>query len=220
MDDGITKRFETKFDKDPVSGCWNWNAGRNKSGYGAFWVSEVIGNKRAHRVAYKIYKGSIPEDLWVLHRCDNPGCVNPDHLFLGTPKTNHQDMVKKNRRSIQGETHPLSKMTAAAVVEARTRYHNGESCSSLAKVFGVNKKSMRQILYGKHWPNAGGPTGKPRGVSKGERHVNAKLTADLVREARQRNKRGESGADLAKAYGVSHSVMCDALRRRSWKHVD
>ncbi|MFD8088690.1 HNH endonuclease signature motif containing protein [Streptomyces malaysiensis] len=77
-------------------GCWTWRAALNAYGYGAFWTADkkVVG---AHRFSYQLHYGPIPEGMWVLHRCDNPPCVRPDHLFLGSPADNIHDMDSKGR---------------------------------------------------------------------------------------------------------------------------
>lgn len=91
----LQERFETKFKVNEENSCWEWIASLTKYGYGSFG----IGKNRvllAHRVSYKIYKGD-PSDLLVCHACDNPKCVNPEHLFLGTHKDNTTDSVNKGR---------------------------------------------------------------------------------------------------------------------------
>lgn len=77
-------------------GCWTWNGAKQKFGYGWVWI-DGEGSKNTHRVAYEIGVGPIPAGQCVLHRCDNPPCVNPAHLFLGTKGDNTRDMVSKNR---------------------------------------------------------------------------------------------------------------------------
>lgn len=105
-----TDRFWLRVNKDgPVPAhcpelgqCWEWTAGR-RSGYGRFAVNGVM--VTATRYSYELHFGSIPDGLWVLHRCDNPPCVRPDHLFAGTPTENLLDMMAKGRRIYPTKTH-------------------------------------------------------------------------------------------------------------------
>jgi len=88
------QRFEEKFIPVPESGCWLWTAGLNKSGYGLFYLNWAM---TAHRASYALYKGEIPDGLYVLHKCDVKCCVNPDHLFIGTHSDNMKDYADKRR---------------------------------------------------------------------------------------------------------------------------
>lgn len=91
----IEERFWEKVRKSPEpDGCWEWTASKFRNGYGSF---VVLGERRAHRVSWEIHNGPIPDGLWVLHKCDNPSCVRPDHLFLGDRRTNMLDCVSKGR---------------------------------------------------------------------------------------------------------------------------
>lgn len=103
----VLERFENKFVPEPNSGCWLWTAFTTPKGYGQFWDGICIW--RAHRFSYKLYKGPIPKGLFVLHKCDVPECVNPDHLFTGTNAENVADMVSKGRQQ-KGPSHWKAKL--------------------------------------------------------------------------------------------------------------
>ena len=93
------ERFTSKIEK--TDGCWIWKAGsRGKTGYGAFKINGKVID--SHRVSYALYKGEIPEKMYVCHTCDNRKCVNPEHLFLGTPKDNWQDGFDKGKIKLLG----------------------------------------------------------------------------------------------------------------------
>ena len=91
----IQERFEKYVSPEPNTGCYLWIGSLNTYGYGQFWCKGK--NVLAHRASFELYKSLIPPGISVLHACDNPACVNPDHLFLGTQKDNMQDMKKKGR---------------------------------------------------------------------------------------------------------------------------
>ena len=91
----LEERFWSKVKKTP--GCWSWLGSKDSNGYGRIMIRERGGSKLAHRIAYEIVNGEIPSQMHACHKCDNPSCVNPDHIFIGTAKDNLQDMSKKGR---------------------------------------------------------------------------------------------------------------------------
>lgn len=91
-------RFESKIERIPFYSCWLW-MGAVAKGYGASYLQG--GESRAHRIAWILYKGKIPGKLWVLHKCDNPICVNPDHLYLGNAQDNTNDMIVRGRDKLR-----------------------------------------------------------------------------------------------------------------------
>ena len=146
----IQERFESEFTKS--DGCWEWEASKRGAGYGQFGISGR--QQYAHRVAYQLYVGEIPEGLCVLHQCDNRKCVNPDHLFLGTQADNMRDCKNKGRHTRpdnSGEKNNHSKMTETQIIEIRAKYSEGATQSELAKEFGVSQANISDIVCRRTW---------------------------------------------------------------------
>ncbi len=147
----LNVRFWANVDK--TEGCWIWTGGKTVFGYGS--ISErTDGSKRAyntHRVSYELHYGSIPEGLCVLHRCDNPPCVRPDHLFLGTRKDNIADMDNKGRR-VNGQKGNHHKLSESQVRQIRSLYQEGATNQDgLAGMFGVHPSTIHYIVTQKRW---------------------------------------------------------------------
>ncbi|WP_339881830.1 HNH endonuclease [Vreelandella maris] len=146
------ERFHEKYIVDEVSGCWIWQAAKRSTGYGAMKVNGI--KESAHRVSYTIFKGQIPDGLWVLHKCDNPQCVNPDHLFTGTPLANSQDMHSKGRQRYVGQkgaSNPKSILDANKVGEIIKLIAKGMTNRAIANLFGVSHATISLIRLGKCW---------------------------------------------------------------------
>jgi len=130
--------------------CWEWTAGRLPAGYGAIWDNTIKRHRHAHRLAWELEHGPIPDGMFVCHRCDNPPCCNPAHLFLGTQADNDADRTTKGRSS-RGSRHPDAKLNPETVREIRRRVASGEQQTALAREFGVSKTTLNQMIHGKTW---------------------------------------------------------------------
>lgn len=131
------------------SGCWKWSGRLTPSGYGRFRMQGK--DVTASRYFYEILVGSIPEGLFVCHKCDNRACVNPDHLFLGTKKDNALDCIAKGRhRPTRGVDRPAAKLTDEKVREIRRLYRKGDG-PYLASQFGVSTGVINNIVARKAW---------------------------------------------------------------------
>lgn len=155
-------------------GCWEWTGSRlkrrNTRTYGV--VSFNGKSYSVHRIAWLLCNGEVPDGMYVCHRCDNPGCVRPDHLFIGTPKDNHDDMKQKGRaprgemsgrvkhpdrwdRGLKGEAHPNAKLTEKDVHHIRRRFQQitpyRSNSGEIAKDYGVSSSIIRNIGLLKTW---------------------------------------------------------------------
>lgn len=143
-------RFDEKWMPEPNSGCWLWLAAVRRRGYGIVSLEGPnFGNGVAHRVSWEIYRGPIPKGLSVLHRCDVPSCVNPDHLFLGTPLDNVTDMLAKGRaKPVRGEAHHTTHLTDEDVYAIRASDIPGHA---LATTYSVSQSTISHIRNCKSW---------------------------------------------------------------------
>ena len=146
------KRFWDKVNK--TEHCWEWTGGKNTQGYGIFGFQGKI--MKAHRVSWILTNGEIPmgtgvHGTCVLHKCDNPGCINPKHLFLGSNKDNMIDMQNKGRKVIQkNEHHPMCKLTDEQIKEIRITYATGKYTQrSLGDCFGITQVHIGRIINNK-----------------------------------------------------------------------
>jgi hypothetical protein len=141
----IADRFWEKVDRS--GDCWRWTASTTRGGYGNFAVKKHV-IKRAHRVAWVITYGAVPAGLWVLHRCDTPLCVRPEHLFLGTPGDNTADMVGKRRaRGHPGSLAPNAILGEEDVLAIRAARAIGTPVKALAAQYGVARSTISHVTH-------------------------------------------------------------------------
>lgn len=148
------ERFWAKVDRSAPDGCWNWIASRNKKGYGHFCFDNRV--YQAHRFCYAMHYGSIPDGMYICHHCDNPSCVRPEHLFLGTHEDNTKDMIEKGRHLSpsrpKGELNGFSSLTDTQVMEIRHRYaQGGITQATLGNEYGVCQTTISAIVRRKRW---------------------------------------------------------------------
>lgn len=147
-----TTRFQSSVHHEPMSGCSLWTGKVDKDGYGLFRAGTRPSDhfERAHRFSWRLSRGVLPSEMHVLHKCDTPACVNPEHLFLGTPADNSADMVAKNRSS-HGVANCKAKLTPEEVVRIRSLRTEGVSAKRIAVAFGVSYHLIDLIVSRKLW---------------------------------------------------------------------
>jgi len=198
----LTAYLEARSSVDPDTGCWNWVLSVNPDGYGQAKVAGVT--MRAHRLAYAAKASLTPAQMaamkgvTVCHTCDNPLCVNPAHVYSGTPSSNMRDKVLRGRASGGGR----AKLTDTQAAEIIRRYVAGETAEALAAVYGVTKQAVMYRI-------------KAAGVSRPHlRHHAMKLTDDQVRAVYAEAYSGKGGVhDVCAAHGISLSSLRERARK-------
>ena len=193
----VRERFESKVVR--ADGCWRWLSTTQWFGYG---VMKIAGKLRtAHRVSYEMFVGPIPTGMCVLHRCDNPPCCNPEHLFIGTFKDNTQDMFAKGRQAmLRGSAVPGAKLTEDIIRAIRAEDARGVASKLIAVRYGVPYGQVRAIVVGDRWAHVGGVT-RVRAVSR-------KLDSEQADEIRMFYARGNvTQKYLAELYGVGGPLI-------------
>lgn len=216
------------------SGCWLWPNVCKRHGYGRLMRDGRI--VRAHRYAWTLVHGPIPDGVFVCHRCDVRACVNPDHLFLGTAADNNRDMWSKGRHPhMRGERHGNARFTQEQIDALRSGAMG--DVHEAAAALGVDPSYAYRLASGDRWRagerpsmNAllrGPATGDrwqvshpPESLPRGEDNKMAKLTEASVREARARVAAGETRTSIARELGVTKTAINYAVQRRTWAHVE
>lgn len=187
--------------------CWEWDGSHNAKGYGLFARPDIDrGYWLAHRFSWSLHNGDIPAGLYVCHRCDNRGCVNPAHLFLGTQSDNMKDCGRKGRTNYQrhgaprGDRNHNTKIPDATVMEMRRLYAaGGVSQNALADRFGIKRNQAQDLISGRkrtYLPVLGPPAERA--------HRGARLSLAQVEEIRRLRSVGRSMRSLSREFGICH----------------
>lgn len=199
----LHQRFESKYIPEPNSGCWLW-LGSHKRGYGQLRIHKTK-LMYASRVSLMLAGRPIADDLDACHHCDNPWCVNPDHLFAGTAKDNAQDAKRKGR--LKPPPRPVGKRSPKLFCSAGHE-KSGDNLYVSPKGIGHCRKCRLETKRRLKGYFGTGPRGELNGISK--------LTDHAVRHIRTSAR---SGADLARLFGVTQSSVSAVRRNVTWRHV-
>jgi hypothetical protein len=208
-------RFWKQTLKQDGDGCWNWLTGCDMDGYGAF-AGEFDGvlYRRAHRYSYALHFGHPPVGMHVCHKCDNPKCVRPDHLFIGSPLENMTDKMTKGRHVVPfGADHHWAVLTEA---QARAILIDARPYNQLANEYGVSPATIGDIKSRYSWPHLGKEKGAKAPRVSPRKGVSDRVTPEIVRDIRTSTM---SGLDLAARYGISPQLVSGIRKRRAWTHV-
>lgn len=200
--------------------CWPWRLRGDKDGYGSFKLRGKT--RRAHRIAFVLHYGYEPGSLLVCHRCDNPPCCNPAHLFLGTIDDNNQDSIRKGRRRYaRGSALPHAKLTEVTAKRIVMLYRSGGyTQSQLAAMFGIVPSGVSALVRGVAWRHVNAPRRRYderracAGIANGSAHLD-EATVLAIRAA----YRTESGNVVAERFGLSDGHVRAIATGRAWAHV-
>lgn len=221
----LNERFWSKVNKNSaLVECWVWTANKNNKGYGLFRPGGSKPKALAHRLSFEAANGTIPDGALILHSCDNPACVNPAHLRVGSHQANVSDMDARGRRVSnpqKGERNTNATLSDATVVAMRRAYVCGYRLGHIAARFGISDTQAREHCLGKGRRHLDGVGDAPsRDAIKAEaakrRRSNGRLNQALADTIRARLASGETGRTLAAEYGVHFGTVSDIKRGLIW----
>lgn len=193
---------------ETADGCWVINLAGTESGHAQIYVGQGQPKLSAHRTAYEVWVGDIPSGEGVRHKCDNPPCINPAHLTVGTQADNMRDKVERNRQA-RGSKHGCAKLTediARQIVFARNA---GIGTKELSETYGVSTTTIKQIISGKKWGFA--TEDIPRAVP-----THRGVSDEVISQALNLRSNGWTQQDIADFLGI-HQVTVSRIIRGSSK---
>lgn len=216
----VISRFWSNVDK--TGECWLWTGSKTfdknhiNFKYGQFMINGK--NFRAHRLAYFLAFNTCPSEFFVCHTCDNPSCVNPNHLFLGTHLDNVKDMCSKNRQShygsinhLKGEECHWAKLNEEKVLLIKELREAGLTCKEIGKVLGLSQTHINAICLGKYW--------KHLNISIANIDKSRKLTPEDARQVVLLCKSGENRQEVANKYDIHERHLRNILSGKYWGKV-
>lgn len=217
--DAEISRFWSKVGKKDIEECWEWIGGLDKDGYGRFKVRSGIRTLKSHRLAYYLSNNKKQNSLLVCHKCDNPKCCNPNHLFIGTQKDNRIDCVKKGRmvqNCKHGEESDKSKLTADQVKDIIEEYYSGNASQIvLSKKYGVTATNIGAIVTNKIWKHLHDGL-----VRKKPLYIRSKITKEQAEKILYEYKsQGVNTKELMKEYDVSYGIIQKLITGVTWKFL-
>lgn len=199
------------------NGCLEWQGALDKDGYGRIRV----GGRKAvgvHRASWAIANNKDPVGLLVCHNCDNPRCVNPNHLYLGTALQNNRDRVNRGRsNSAHGTMLTIAKLNPELVTSILNEYQKTDaSQADVAKLFGVSQATISLIVSGKNWKRSGnlGCDSKSKGRAK-EYNKNSKVNFNMAKSIREL-KGLKSQKEIAKIFEISQQLVSLIMQNKAW----
>lgn len=221
----LDDRFWSKVDREAPGGCWLWKASKNNKGYGMFCVRSwgYQHKQLAHRLCYADQVCPIPKGALLLHSCDNPSCVNPAHLRVGSHRENVADMDQRGRRisnTPKGAENCNAILTDGQVIALRKDYISGATHAELAKRYGISVRSVPDYTGSRSWRHLLGVDGAPTEadlLAAKNRTPNAKITAEIAREIKALLSAGETGISVAARYGIHKATVSDIRRGKIWR---
>lgn len=198
-------RFNQYVDYGEPNDCWNWKAFKGHDGYGQFKLSKREHGKRmqvrSHRFLFSVVNSlMIGKDNFVCHKCDNPSCVNPNHLFGGTTQSNTMDKILKNRHS-KGESSGTSKITNEIALQIKKRLSEYATPKQIAKEFGINSRTVAHIKYNQTWKHL--KLEDEDAETRSHQPIPPKLTLQDKLDIVEKYKQGGHPKDIAKDYNIS-----------------
>ena len=223
------ERFFSKFEKGTIKDCWEWQGQKDKDGYGKF--NYRIPNKgfyvRAHRISASYYLEEVPDDKVVMHKCDNPSCVNPNHLKIGTHLENEQDKDAKGRR-------PLDHLIKYSIEDAVSVFKlvlAGKFTKEISEITGITRQAIQHIYSdrlhkGTRYYSVYDKFSKKQKtvitdniINRGERSTSSKFTEKDILEIRMKHILGNSNKIIANKYGTKGSYVASICKKQKWKHL-